>query len=86
MQSLKHSSGTTNIHLKKWLKKTVEVLRSIEKKQKERFKIRQEIQEVNIKRKKYISEKKLDSKNNDLENALISSIKKQAMKKNFSWK
>ncbi|WP_111706273.1 vWA domain-containing protein [Lutibacter citreus] len=72
----KHLQNKSNIELKKY----------VETKQKERIIIQEKIQELNVQRKKYVATKQATSKNNDLENALIGSIKKQAMKKNFSWK
>lgn len=66
-------------------KSTSEIKEYINEKQKERTEIQQKIQELNKQRKKYIATNTDNSKNNDLENALITSIKKQAMRKNFSW-
>lgn len=55
-------------------------------KRKERKEIQDEIQELNAKRKKYVTEKNRDLSTKDgLENALINAIKKQAEKKNYSW-
>ncbi|SDW40807.1 von Willebrand factor type A domain-containing protein [Lutibacter oricola] len=67
-------------------KSTAELKKYVEAKQKERKEIQQKIQELNNLRKKYVATKTKTSKNKNLENALIGSIKKQAMKKNFSWR
>jgi hypothetical protein len=54
------------------------------KKQLERKAINKDIQELNAKRKQYISEQQNDAKNG-LENAMINAIKTQAKKKNYQW-
>lgn len=53
-------------------------------KKKAREDIQDKIQELNAKRKVYISKQKSDTKNG-LENALTKAIKEQAKKKNYSW-
>ncbi len=64
-----------------------EIQKHVEKKQLERKEIQFRIQELNKLRNQYIAKEKLKSNDsNDLESALIISIKKQAEKKNFSWK
>lgn len=67
--------------------KTIEELKKyVGIKKNERAKIKKQIQELNKLRNVYILKKKLENKNsNDLESALITAIKKQAMKKNFNW-
>jgi hypothetical protein len=63
-----------------------EIKKIVAKKRKERSSIQAQIHELNIKRNKFIAQKQLAQKgNNSLENALISSLKNQALKKNFSW-
>jgi len=56
----------------------------VAKKSKERLQIQKEIQELNTKRRAYISSKQKDIKNG-LENAMIQAIKTQAKKKNYQW-
>ena len=65
-------------------KSTSEIKSYLEKKQKERASIQNEIQELNAKRKAYIS--KQESNKNGLENAMIKAIKTQAQNKNYKWK
>ena len=50
----------------------------------ERKKIQKEIQSLNVKRQKYISEKSAEAKG-ELESAMLRAIRKQATDKNFSW-
>ena len=61
-----------------------EIKKYVEEKQKERESIQNQIQELNTKRKVYIS--KQESDKNGLENAMIEAIKKQAKTKNYKWK
>jgi len=61
-----------------------ELERYVELKQKERESIQSEIAELNKKRSVYIESKKTDG-TNQLENAMLEAIKKQAKKKNYSW-
>lgn len=56
----------------------------VTEKKKVRKDIQEKIQELNAKRKAYISQQKTESKNG-LENALTRAIKEQAKKKNYSW-
>ena len=59
----------------------------VAKKKAERTLVKQQIQEENSKRKKYITlEKKKNSINNNLENAMLKAIKKQGKQKNYVWK
>jgi len=58
----------------------------VKKKRAERSLIKQQIQEENSKRKKYITiEKKKRNLNNNLENAMLKAIKKQGKQKNYHW-
>jgi len=57
----------------------------IDTKRKERATIQNKIQELNAKRKTFISKQKTDDKNG-LENAMTNAIKAQAKKKNYTWK
>ncbi len=66
-------------------KSSQEVKRYVEKQSKERAEIQGEIQELNEKRKKYITEENKKSTSNGLDSALINAIKKQAEKKNYKW-
>jgi hypothetical protein len=61
-----------------------EIKSYIEKKRIERKKLQQEIAELNIKRRDYVSSKSTNT-NNGLENALIKAIKAQAKLKNYRW-
>lgn len=66
-------------------KSTDEIKGYIDTKRKERATIQNKIQELNAKRKVYISKQNTGS-NNGLENAMTNAIKAQAKKKNYSWK
>jgi len=66
-------------------KSKAEIASYIEEKKKERSDIQKEIQELNRKRKAYISSQEKDSQNGELENAMFTAIKKQAAKKNYNW-
>lgn len=65
-------------------KSTKEIKAYIDSKRKERETIQNKIQELNAKRKVYISEQKTTN-SNELENAMTKAIKAQAKKKNYSW-
>jgi len=65
-------------------KSTEDIKKYISNKKKERNAIQEKIQELNTKRKVYISEQKTENKNG-LENALTKAIKEQAKKKDYSW-
>ncbi|MGC1203489.1 MAG: vWA domain-containing protein [Flavobacteriaceae bacterium] len=65
-------------------KSTEEIKKYISNKKKERNAIQEKIQELNEKRKVFISKQKTESKNG-LENALTKAIKEQAKKKKYSW-
>lgn len=67
-------------------KSSSELKKYVETQQKEREEIQHKIQELNNLRKQFIAEQTVNTKSNNLENALISAIKKQATSKNFSWK
>ncbi|WP_299526443.1 vWA domain-containing protein [Winogradskyella sp.] len=60
-----------------------EIKSYVDKKRKERKELQNKISELNIKRRKYISNKSAD--NNGLENAMLNAIKAQAKKKNYIW-
>ncbi|WP_299891733.1 VWA domain-containing protein [uncultured Lacinutrix sp.] len=64
-------------------KNKTEIEKHIKQKKKERETIQQKIQELNAKRKVFISKQK--SNNNGLESAMIKAIKKQAKNKNYKW-
>ena len=58
----------------------------VKKQKKIRTEIKAKINELNQKRRAYIAQKQRESaKNNELESVIINAIKKQAMKKNYSW-
>jgi len=57
----------------------------VEEQAKKREEIQAQIKKVNDQRKKYIATKQTKKGEDNLENALIKSIKKQAKKKNYSW-
>lgn len=63
-----------------------ELKKYVEKQKKMRSDIKKRINELNKKRRAYIAKKQKESvKKNELESVLIKAIKKQAMKKNYSW-
>ena len=62
-----------------------EIKKFLEGKQLERAKIQKEIQEINTKREAYILKQKKEQKG-ALENAMVKAIKKQAAKKDYTWK
>lgn len=67
-------------------KSTVELKIFVKKQSVEREKIQKEIQELNKKRKKYITEKKKENTSEEtLDSAMIKAIKNQAKKKNYTW-
>tara|TARA_R110002049_G_scaffold293731_2_gene478968 strand:+ start:15116 stop:16237 length:1122 start_codon:yes stop_codon:yes gene_type:complete len=65
-------------------KSAAEIKTYIDSKRKERETIQNEIQELNAKRKVYVSEQNTPNENG-LENAMTKAIKTQAKKKNYSW-
>ncbi|MFI0428567.1 VWA domain-containing protein [Mariniflexile sp. HMF6888] len=65
-------------------KSAAEIKKYVSEKKKEREQIQNKIQELNAKRKIYISEQKTDTKNG-LENAMTNAIKEQAKKKKYTW-
>lgn len=67
-------------------KSTAEVKGYIEKQSKERSDIQKQIQELNDKRNKYIAQENKKTTSNGLESAMVKAIKKQAEKKNYTWK
>ncbi|ALM08933.1 von Willebrand factor type A [Sediminicola sp. YIK13] len=62
-----------------------EITQYINSKKEEREKIQNEIQELNSKREAYLAKNQKDSSKGELENALLSAIQKQALKKNYTW-
>jgi len=66
-------------------KSTMEIRFYVEKQAKKREEIQLKINELNGKRKKFITEKQKNSAEDNLENAMIKTIKKQAKNKNYSW-
>ena len=65
-------------------KSTTEIKNYVSAKKKEREQIQNRIQDLNAKRKVYISEQKTDTKNG-LENAMTKAIKEQAKRKQYTW-
>lgn len=61
-----------------------EIKKYVAEKKKARKEIQEKIQELNTKRKVYISEQKTENKNG-LENAMTKAIKEQAKKKKYTW-
>tara|TARA_R110002073_G_scaffold89852_5_gene212458 strand:- start:26150 stop:27265 length:1116 start_codon:yes stop_codon:yes gene_type:complete len=58
----------------------------VEKQRKVRSEIKKEINELNKKRRAFVAKKQKESvKKNELESVLIKAIKRQAMRKNYSW-
>ncbi|WP_248724229.1 hypothetical protein [Seonamhaeicola sp. ML3] len=66
-------------------KSTEDIKTYISTKQKERKEIQKKIQDLNVKRTKYLSEQTKTDKNNGLENAMSKAIKEQAKKKKYIW-
>ncbi len=67
-------------------KSSKEIKNYVNTKRKERAEIQQKIQELDKKRKQYVTKKQREnSKKNELESVMIKAIKKQAKKKNYSW-
>lgn len=66
-------------------KSNEEITQFINTKKEEREKIQREIQELNIKREAYLAKNQKDSSKGELENALLSAIRKQALNKNYTW-
>ena len=66
-------------------KSKAEIATYVEGKKKERNDIQKEIQELNKKRETYIAAQEKDDEKGELENAMLTAIKKQAAKKNYSW-
>ena len=65
-------------------KSTKEIESYIEAKRKERIKIQEEITQLNKKRLEYVSQKQ-NTGDNELRNAMLEAIKKQATKKEYTW-
>lgn len=65
-------------------KSTKEIKQFVEAKSKERSAIQNEIQQLNEKRRNYILNQQQQT-SNGLENAMLTAIKNQASKKNYSW-
>ncbi len=65
-------------------KSAAEIKNYVSAKKKEREVIQNKIQDLNTKRKVYISEQKTETKNG-LENAMTKAIKEQAKKKQYTW-
>ncbi|MCK0192200.1 vWA domain-containing protein [Arenibacter sp. F20364] len=66
-------------------KSKAEIASYIDTKKRERSDIQKEIQELNSKREAYIASQKKDNEKGELENAMLTAIKKQAAKKNYRW-
>lgn len=63
-----------------------ELKKYVETQKKKRLEIKAKINELNKKRKNYVAKKQKESvKKNVLESVMIKAIKRQAMKKNYSW-
>ncbi|MFT4832492.1 MAG: hypothetical protein ACI815_002148 [Psychroserpens sp.] len=62
-----------------------EITHFIDSKKKERGKIQKEIQELNMKREAYLAKNQKGTSEGELENALLTAIRKQALKKNYTW-
>tara|TARA_R110002072_G_scaffold14942_4_gene60888 strand:+ start:701 stop:1879 length:1179 start_codon:yes stop_codon:yes gene_type:complete len=66
-------------------KSKTEIASFIEGKKKERSDIQKEIQDLNSKREAYIATQQKVNEKGELENAMLTAIKKQAAKKNYRW-
>ncbi len=67
-------------------KSTAEIAVYIETKKTERHKIQKEIQLLNAEREAHIAKNQKEGSVGELENAMLQAIKKQAAKKNYTWK
>lgn len=67
-------------------KSETEITSYIQEKKSERTKIQKEIQELNSKREIYITKNQKEGSKGELENAMLEAIKRQAEKKNYTWK
>lgn len=67
-------------------KSEAELKKYVEEKRKERKAINMKIQQLNQKRRAFIAKKQKESKDDNLENAMIKAIKTQAKSKNYLWK
>lgn len=65
-------------------KSETEIKKHVQQKSRERIQIQKEIQKLNTKRKEYVA-KQQQNKDNELESALIQTIKTQAKQKNYTW-
>lgn len=66
-------------------KSTAEIRKYVEQKEKERLNIQKEIQNINLKRKKFIAKNKTNNTKDELNSVMITAIKNQAKRKNYSW-
>ena len=67
-------------------KSNSEIRKYVAEKRSQRASIQAQIQALNVKRNAFVAQKQSENNGeNSLESALISSIKKQALKKNFNW-
>ena len=66
-------------------KSKTEIKKILEEKQAERQTIQKQIQEINAKREAYIA-KESKGEQGELKNAMVQAIKKQAARKNYTWK
>ncbi|TXG38331.1 vWA domain-containing protein [Seonamhaeicola maritimus] len=66
-------------------KSETEIKAYVEAMKKERAIIQKQIQDLNVKRTKYISEQAKSKNNNSLESAMTKAIKEQAKKKKYTW-
>lgn len=66
-------------------KSTAEIRSYVEKQATKRAEIQKEINELNSKRKIFVADKQKNNADDNLENAMIRTIKKQAKSKNYSW-
>ncbi|AIY13122.1 VWA domain-containing protein [Cellulophaga baltica] len=62
-----------------------EIVKYISIKKEERTAIQSEIRELNKKREQFITQNQTDGNQGELENAMLSAIKKQAERKNYKW-
>lgn len=85
-KSFKYSKiNKSNLPKELYGKSTADIKIYVEKQAKKRTEIQQEINELNTKRKRYIAEKQKGNQEDNLENAMIKTIKKQAKAKNYQW-
>ena len=66
-------------------KSKTEIKKHVTEQSEKRKEIQKKINELNIKRNKYVTQKQAESNSKSLDKAMINAIRKQAKKKNYTW-